>query len=146
MWVQGIEKGLQMSSRTALHTHSGWDQFASGVSYASLVAHLVKNLPTTQEAQVGSLGGKIPWRREWQPIKVFFPGELHGQRSPWGSSPWDHKEFDSTERLWLFFTSCHFSGSQRGGEEHNNLIHTAWLQISSLVLPAVGLGRVAEYF
>ena len=24
---------------------------------------------------------KIPWRREWQPIPVFFPGESHGQRS-----------------------------------------------------------------
>ena len=24
---------------------------------------------------------KIPWRREWQPIPVFLPGELHGQRS-----------------------------------------------------------------
>ena len=25
--------------------------------------------------------GKIPWRRAWQPIPVFFPGESHGQRS-----------------------------------------------------------------
>ena len=24
---------------------------------------------------------KIPWRREWIPIPVFFPGEFHGQRS-----------------------------------------------------------------
>ena len=24
---------------------------------------------------------KIPWRREWQPIPVFLPGEFHGQRS-----------------------------------------------------------------
>ena len=24
--------------------------------------------------------GKIPWRREWQPTPVFFPGEFHGQR------------------------------------------------------------------
>ena len=24
---------------------------------------------------------KIPWRREWQPTPVFFPGEFHGQRS-----------------------------------------------------------------
>ena len=26
-------------------------------------------------------GGRIPWRREWQPIPVFLPGEFHGQRS-----------------------------------------------------------------
>ena len=25
--------------------------------------------------------GKIPWRKEWQPIPVFLPGEFHGQRS-----------------------------------------------------------------
>ena len=23
--------------------------------------------------------GKIPWRREWQPTRVFLPGEFHGQ-------------------------------------------------------------------
>ena len=23
----------------------------------------------------------IPWRRVWQPIPVFFPGDSHGQRS-----------------------------------------------------------------
>ena len=28
-----------------------------------------------------------PWRREWQPIPVFFPGEFHGQRSLAGYSP-----------------------------------------------------------
>jgi len=25
--------------------------------------------------------GKIPWRRAWQPIPVFLPGESLGQRS-----------------------------------------------------------------
>ena len=25
---------------------------------------------------------KIPWRRKWQPIPVFFPGESHGQEEP----------------------------------------------------------------
>ena len=24
--------------------------------------------------------GKIPWRRQWQPIPVFLPGESHGER------------------------------------------------------------------
>ena len=24
---------------------------------------------------------KIPWKREWQPTPVFFPGESHGQSS-----------------------------------------------------------------
>ena len=31
--------------------------------------------------------GKIPWRRAWQPIPVFLPGESHGQRSMAGYSP-----------------------------------------------------------
>ena len=35
--------------------------------------------------------GKIPWRREWQPTSVFFPGEFHGQRHLAGYSPWSHK-------------------------------------------------------
>ena len=38
-----------------------------------------------------------PWRSEWQPTPVFFPGEFHGQRSLVGYSPWDHKELDMTE-------------------------------------------------
>jgi len=38
--------------------------------------------------------GKIPWRREWLPTPVFWPGELHGLYSPWG-----HKESGMTESL-----------------------------------------------
>ena len=29
--------------------------------------------------------GEIPWRREWQPTPVFFPGESHGQKILVGS-------------------------------------------------------------
>ena len=36
--------------------------------------------------------GKIPWRRERLPTPVFWPGEFHGQYSPWGC-----KELDTTE-------------------------------------------------
>ena len=35
--------------------------------------------------------GNIPWRRKWQPAPVFLPGKSHGQRSPEGYSPWDHR-------------------------------------------------------
>ena len=41
--------------------------------------------------------GKIPWKRERQPVPVFLPGESHGQRSLAGYSPWGHKEWDTTE-------------------------------------------------
>jgi len=30
---------------------------------------------------------KIPWRRPWQSIPVFLPGEPHGQRSLTGYTP-----------------------------------------------------------
>ena len=35
--------------------------------------------------------GKIPWRRAWQPMPVFLPGESHGQRSLVGYIPWGGK-------------------------------------------------------
>ena len=35
--------------------------------------------------------GKIPWKRQWQPTPVVFPGKSHGQRSLVGYSPWGHK-------------------------------------------------------
>ena len=47
---------------------------------------------------------KIPWRREWQPIPVFWPGELHEQRSLAGYSPRGHKKSDMTEWLSLIHT------------------------------------------
>ena len=43
--------------------------------------------------------GKISWRRKWQPIPVFSPGESCGQRSLEGYSSWGRKELDSTEQL-----------------------------------------------
>ena len=56
----------------------------------------VKNLP----ANVGDVGsipglGRSP-RRKWQPSLVFLPGELHGQGSLAGYSPWGRKESDRT--------------------------------------------------
>ena len=47
--------------------------------------------------------GNIPWRRKWQPIPVFLPGESHEQRSLVGYRPWSRKESDTTERLTLYF-------------------------------------------
>ena len=44
---------------------------------------------------------KFIWRKEWQSIPVFLPGESHGQRSLAGYSSWGHKESDTTEQLTL---------------------------------------------
>ena len=65
-------------------------------SWASLVAHLVKNLPAMQETWFSPWVGKIPWRREWLSAPRLWPGEFHRLYSPWG-----HKESDTTERLSL---------------------------------------------
>ena len=64
---------------------------------ASLVAQLVKNLPTMQETWFWSLGRKDPLEKEVEPTPVFLPGEFHGQRSLAGYSAWGHKELDITE-------------------------------------------------
>ena len=48
---------------------------------ASLVAQLVENPPAMPETRIWSLCRKDPWRRKWQPMPIFLPGELHGQRS-----------------------------------------------------------------
>ena len=37
--------------------------------------------------------GRNPWRRKWQPIPVFLPGESHKQRSLAGYSSWGCKSW-----------------------------------------------------
>ena len=64
---------------------------------ASPVAQTVKNLQCRRSGFDPWIG-KIPWRREWQPTPVLWPGE-HGQRSLVGYSPWSCKELDMTKRL-----------------------------------------------
>ena len=63
-------------------------------SWASLVAHLVKNLLQCGRPGFSPWVGKIPWRRERLPIPVFLPGKFHGRYSPWGC-----KESDMTEQI-----------------------------------------------
>ena len=81
--------------------------------WASLVALMVKNLPSMQETHVQSLGQEDPWRKEWQTTPVFLPGKFHAQRSlarysPWGckvSHDWATNTFTSlfscTKYLWI---------------------------------------------
>ena len=60
---------------------------------ASLLAQMVKNLPTMQETQVR----RSPGEREWLPIPAFLPREFQGQRSLVGYSSWGCKDSDMTE-------------------------------------------------
>ena len=54
---------------------------------ASLVAQMVKNLPTTRETWVQSLGWEDPLEEGMAVTSVLLPGEFHGQRSLLGYSP-----------------------------------------------------------
>ena len=53
--------------------------FPLTVPWASQVPQAVRN---PLAIHLGSIPGKIPWRRAWQPTPVFLPGE-----SPWTEKP-----------------------------------------------------------
>ena len=71
---------------TPRHSSSSYSFHFQGplwLQWASLVAHLVKNLPAIQETLVWFLGEKICWRRDRLPSPVFlgFPGGSGGKES-----------------------------------------------------------------
>ena len=82
-------------------------------SWASLVAQTVKESGCKgihlqcKRPGFDPWAGKIPWRRAWQPTRVFLPGEFHGQRSLVAYSPWGRKESDMTE--WITFSPSLFN-------------------------------------
>ena len=45
--------------------------------------------------------GRSPGEENSLPTPVFLPGEIHGQRSLVGYSPWGHKGSDTTETFSL---------------------------------------------
>ena len=63
---------------------------------------MVKNLPAVQKTGFNLWVWKIPWRREWQPIPVFLPGEFHRQRNL-RAAVHDVVELDTIEQLTVFF-------------------------------------------
>ena len=75
-------------------------------SWASLVAQLVKNVPSTWETWVWSLGWEEPLEKVQLPTPVFWPEEFHGLYSLCG-----HKESDMTEWRSLHFTSITVTAS-----------------------------------
>ena len=65
------------------------------------------------------------WRRKWQPIPVFLPGESQGWGSLVGHRLWDRTESDMTEQLHFHF---HFQGGQNC--KHDK---TQWRYQSSVI-------------
>ena len=86
------------------------------VSWASLVALVVKNLPANaggiKDAGLIPGSGRFPCRREWQPTPVFLPGESHELRSLADYSLCGCKELDMTE--WLCTQAVGMSRRQLG--------------------------------
>ena len=69
----------------------------NGVSWASLVAQMVKNLTAVQETWVRSLGWEdSPGGGHGNPLQYSCLENPHGQRSL-VASPWGHKEWDITK-------------------------------------------------
>ena len=68
--------------------------------YASLVAQTVKRLSTMQETQVQALG----WEDPLEKGMATHSSQYSWLENPWTKEPgelypWDHKEWDTTERL-----------------------------------------------
>ena len=57
---------------------------------------MVKNMTAIWETGFDPWVEKIPWRREWLPTPVLWPGQFHGLYSPWGC-----KESEMTEQFSL---------------------------------------------
>ena len=74
--------------------------------------------------------GKTSWRREWQPIPLFLPGEFHRSTSLVGYSSWGHKELDMTEWLSLHFT--HWGGQVASGSMPRQSLPNMWEQLPAL--------------
>ena len=51
------------------------------------------------------------WRRKWQPIPVFLPGESQGQGSLMGCHLWGRTESDTTEMTWQQQHTCEWKYS-----------------------------------
>ena len=75
-------------------------------SGTSLVAQMVKCLPTVRETWVLFLGQEDPLEKEMTTHSSTLVWKIHGLRSLVGYSPWGLKESDTTERL--HFTSLQF--------------------------------------
>ena len=72
--------------------------------WASLVALMVKNLPTIPKTWVRSLDQEDPLEKRIAIHSSILPGEFHRQRSLVGYSSCDPKELDIIEPLTLSLT------------------------------------------
>ena len=63
----------------------------NGAQWASLVAQMIKNLPTMQETKFLFLYLEYPLEKGMATHSSILTGESHGQRSLVGYSPWGRR-------------------------------------------------------
>ena len=103
----------------------------------------VKYLPASTGAtgdMVQSLGQEEPLEEGMATSSVFLPGELHGQRSLAGDSPWGCKESDTTEVTWH---TIRFEGILTGSVVKNPLANAGDTGDAGLIL-GPRMGRAGE--
>ena len=74
--------------------------FSGGSDGKEFAQHLL----VIQKTQVWTLGGEGPLEKKNGYSPIFLPEEFHRQRSLAGYSPWDRKEWDTTEQLTIMST------------------------------------------
>ena len=106
-WLDGITDSMDMSLsrlQEMVKDREVWHAIVHGVtkSWARLSDWTTdgkESACSCERLGINPWIRKMPWRRKWQPTPVFLPGELHGQKSLAGYSPWTCKESDTSE--WL---------------------------------------------
>ena len=95
--MKSKEKNGKMgnTAQPAVHRSGPRQQRQHTLTKGLRVAPVVKNPPATagdMRHGFDPWAGKIPWRREWQPLQyACLPGKSHGKRSLAGYSPWSQK-------------------------------------------------------
>ena len=108
---EGGHSSFMLSVWGKPHIQGGAQGFSGG--------SVVKNMPakaaaTGEVVKFDPWIRKIPWSRKWQSTPVFLAGNLHGQKSLVGQSPWGHKESDVTEHH-IYISNKFPEGDVAGG-------------------------------
>ena len=76
-------------------------------SWNILVFQMVKNLPAMWEIWVRSLAWEDPLEKGKAPVPVFWPGEFHGEYSPWGCKEQTRLLSDFNFTIYIIMTGLH---------------------------------------
>ena len=87
---------LLISHLTVLASRTSWHWFLSSAPTASLVVHMVKNLPAVQETQVQSMGWEDPLKEE-----MATQSSILDWRIPWTEEAGGLHSMVTQSRAWL---------------------------------------------